>query len=95
MTRKPQKGGKRKRQTPGLNRSILDTGWGLLRSMVEYQLAECNGVFVKVPIVKGKPSQTCPNYGHQEPKTSDQREHHNANCGYIPVIDVAASKVMV
>ncbi len=51
MTRKAKKG-KRKAQKTGLNRSILDTGWGMLRGMIEYKLAECNGVFVEVPTVK-------------------------------------------
>lgn len=95
MTRKARKGSKRKRQKSGLNRSILDTGWGLLRGMIEYKLAECDGVFVEVPTVKVKPSQTCPNCGYQELKTLDQREHHCAKCGYTDDRDVAAAKVML
>lgn len=55
MTRKAKQGSKRKRQKTGLNRSILDTGWGLLRGMIEYKLAECGGVFVEVPTQKVKP----------------------------------------
>lgn len=69
--------------------------WGMLRNMIEYKLAECDGVFVEVPTVKVKPSQTCPNCGRQEPKTLDQREHHCAKCGYTDDRDVAASKVML
>jgi putative transposase len=95
MTRKAKKGSKRKRQKTGLNRSILDTGWGLLRGMIEYKLAECDGVFVEVPTIKAKPSQTCPNCGHQEKKTLDHREHHCAKCGYTDDRDVAAAKVML
>lgn len=93
MTRKAKKGSKRKRQKAGLNRSILDTGWGMLRGMIEYKLIECDGVFVEVPTQKVKPSQTCPNCGHQEPKTLDQREHHCAKCGYTDDRDVASAKV--
>jgi putative transposase len=93
MTRKAKKGSKRKRQKTGLNRSILDTGWGLLRGMIEYKLAECDGVFVEVPTVKVKPSQTCPNCGHQEPKTLDQRTHKCTQCGYTDDRDVASAKV--
>lgn len=93
MTRKAKKGSKRKRQKTGLNRSILDTGWGMLRGMIEYKLTECSGVFVEVPTQKVKPSQTCPSCGHQAPKTLDQREHHCAKCGYTDDRDVAAAKV--
>ncbi len=94
MTRKAKKG-KRKAQKTGLNRSILDTGWGMLRGMIEYKLAECNGVFVEVPTVKVKPSQTCPNCGHQEPKTLEQRTHECKQCGYTNDRDVAAAQVML
>ena len=93
MTRKAKQGSQRKRQKTGLNRSILDTGWGLLRGMIEYKLAECGGVFVEVPTQKVKPSQTCLNCAHQAPKTLDQREHHCAKCGYTDDRDVAAAKV--
>jgi transposase len=89
------KGLERKRQKTGLNRSILDTGWGLLRGLIEYKLAECDGVFVEVPTQKVKPSQTCPNCGHQEPKTLDQRTHECKQCGYTDDRDVAAAKVML
>ena len=95
MTRKAKKGSKRKRQKTGLNRSILDTGWGLLRGMIEYKLTECNGVFVEVPTQKVKPSQTCPNCGHQEAKTLDVRIHDCVKCGYVEDRDVAAAKVML
>jgi putative transposase len=95
MTRKAKTDSKRKRQKTGLNRSILDTGWGLLRSMIEYKLTECNGVFVEVPTQKVKPSQTCPNCGYQEKKTLDQRLHECKKCGYTDDRDVAAAKVML
>jgi putative transposase len=95
MTRKASRGSKRQRQKTGLNRSILDTGWGLLRGLIEYKLVECDGVFVEVPTQKVKPSQTCPNCGHQEPKTLDQRTHECKQCGYTDDRDVAAAKVML
>jgi putative transposase len=95
MTRKAKRGSKRKHQKTGLNRSILDTGWGLLRGMIEYKLAECDGYLVEVPTQKVKPSQTCPNCGHQEPKTLDQRTHECKQCGYTSDRDVAAAKVML
>jgi len=94
MTAKAKRG-TRKRQKAGLNRSILDTGWGMLRSMIEYKLTECDGVFVEVPTVKVKPSQTCPACGHQEPKTLEQRTHECKQCGYTSDRDVAAAQVML
>jgi putative transposase len=95
MTRKAKKGSQRKAQKTGLNRSILDTGWGMLRGMIEYKLAECDGVFVEVPTQTVKPSQTCPNCGHQSKKTLDQRLHECKECGYTDDRDVAAAKVML
>lgn len=79
MTRKAKKG-KRKRQKTGLNRSILDVGFGMLRSAIKYKVIESAGVFVDVPIKKIKPSQTCPQCGTQKPKSLDERIHH-CDCG--------------
>lgn len=95
MTRKPKKGSKRKRQKTGRNRSMLDVGMGALRSAIEYKLAEAGGIFMEVPTQKVKPSQTCPNCGHQEKKTLDQRTHQCKECGYTDDRDVAAAKVML
>lgn len=95
MTRKPKKGSKRKRQKTGRNRSMLDVGMGALRSAIEYKLAEAGGIFVEVPTVKIKPSQTCPNCGHQEKKTLEQRTHQCKKCSYTDDRDVAAAKVML
>lgn len=95
MTRKPKKGSKRKSQKTGLNRSILDVGWGMTRSMIEYKLSECDGVFVEVPTKTVKPSQTCPKCGHQEEKTLEQRIHECKKCGYTNDRDVASAEVML
>ena len=77
------KNGKRKHQKSGLNRSILDVGMGMLRSAIEYKLIEAGGVFVEVPTVKVKPSQTCPTCGHQEKKLLSQRVHDCPKCGLV------------
>jgi putative transposase len=95
MTRKAKQGSKRKRQKTGLNRSILDVGMGMLRSAIEYKLAEANGIFVEIPTVKVKPSQTCPNCGHQHKKDLSEREHLCSKCGYQADRDVAAAQVML
>lgn len=94
MTSRAKKG-KRKRQKTGLNRSILDVGMGMLRSAIEYKLIEAGGVFVEVPTVKIKPSQTCPRCGHQEKKTLEQRVHDCVLCGCVEDRDVAAAQVML
>lgn len=89
------KKGKRKRQKTGLNRSILDVGMGILSSAIEYKLTESGGVFIEVPTVKVKPSQTCPNCGHQEKKILEQRVHDCPKCGLVEDRDVAAAQVML
>jgi transposase len=94
MTAKANKG-KRQRQKTGLSRSVLDVGMGMLRSAIEYKLIESGGIFVEVPTVKVKPSQTCPACGHQEKKSLEQRVHDCAKCGYIEARDVAAAQVML
>ena len=94
MTAKPKKG-KRKRQKTGLNRSLLDVGMGMLRSAIEYKLIEAGGYLVEVPTLTVKPSQTCPNCGHQEKKTLEQRIHDCPKCGLVEDRDVAAAQVML
>ena len=83
-----------KRQKAGLNRSILDVSFGMLRSAIEYKLQEAGGVFVEVPTQKVKPSQTCPSCGRQEKKTLDERIHQ-CDCGCVLDRDVAAARVML
>jgi putative transposase len=95
MTRKAKPGSTRKRQKTGLNRSILNVGMGMLRTAIEYKLGEANGVFIEVPTQKVKPSQTCPNCGHQAKKTLSERVHHCQQCGYTADRDVAAAQVML
>lgn len=90
MTRKGKS-----RQKTGLNRSMLDVGMGMLRSAIEYKLAEAGGIFIEVPTLKVKPSQTCPQCGHQEKKSLEQRVHHCQQCGYVEDRDVAAAQVML
>lgn len=74
MTKKAKKG-KRKRQKTGLNRSVLDVGMGMLRQAIEYKVLEVGGLFVEVPTLKVKPSQTCPSCGLQSKKELSERIH--------------------
>jgi putative transposase len=70
-------------------------GMGMLRAAIAYKLAEAGGFFVEVPTLTVKPSQTCPNCGHQERKSLEQRVHHCQQCGYVEDRDVAAAQVML
>ena len=95
MTRKAKKGSKRKAQKTGLNRSMLDAGIGNLTKAIEYKLQEAGGFLVKVPTKTVKPSQTCPDCGHQRKKELSERVHNCSECGYTDDRDVAAAKVML
>lgn len=94
MTSKAKKG-KRKKQKAGLNKSILDVGFGMLRSTIKYKVEQIGGVFVEVPTKKVKPSQTCPKCGHQHKKTLDVRVHECSVCNYRQDRDIAAAEVML
>jgi putative transposase len=94
MTARAKKG-KRKKQKAGLNKSILDVGFGMLRSAIQYKVTEAGGVFVEVPTKTVKPSQTCPNCGNQHPKTLDERVHQCKVCGFSLDRDLAAALVML
>jgi putative transposase len=92
MTRKATKG-KRRKQKAGLNKSILDVGFGMLKAAIKYKVEEGGGQFIEVPTKKVKPSQTCPKCGHQQPKTLDERIHQCSECGYQQDRDIASAEV--
>ena len=92
MTRKAKR---RKRQKTGLNRSLLDVGIGNLKSLIQYKVTEAGGFYIEVPTQKLKPSQTCPNCGHQKKKALSERVHNCDQCGYICDRDVGAAMVML
>ncbi|MFQ4143283.1 RNA-guided endonuclease InsQ/TnpB family protein [Chlorogloeopsis sp. ULAP02] len=94
MTSKAKKG-KRKKQKAGLNKLILDVGFGMLRSTIKYKVEQIGGVFIEVPTRQVKPSQTCPRCGHQHKKTLDIRVHDCQHCGYQQDRDIAAAEVML
>ncbi|MDJ0530932.1 MAG: transposase [Xenococcaceae cyanobacterium MO_207.B15] len=95
MTRKAKSGSKRKRQKTGLNRSLLDVGIGNLKSLIKYKVTEAFGFYIEVPTKKLKPSQTCPNCGHQKKKALSERVHSCEKCLYTCDRDVAAAMVML
>ncbi|WP_414565651.1 MULTISPECIES: RNA-guided endonuclease InsQ/TnpB family protein [unclassified Anabaena] len=95
MIRKSKKGSKRKHQKTGLNRSLLDVGIGNLKDLIKYKVSEAGGFYIKIPTTKVKPSQTCPNCGHQKKKSLADRVHHCEKCEYQCDRDVAAAMVML
>lgn len=91
MTRKPRRG-KRKRQKAGLNRSILDVGWGMMSGMLSYKEAEAGGTYLEAPTVQLKPSQRCPSCWTVKPKTLAERVHV-CPCGCTGDRDVISALV--
>jgi putative transposase len=96
MTAKAKKE-KRKAQKSGLNRSILDVGFGKIGQMLEYKLAEAGGFYVESPTQTLKPTQRCAKCWELTPKTLADRVHicSNPNCNHTEDRDVNAAQVNV
>lgn len=68
-------------QKSHLNRSILDQGWGMFRSQLEYKLEWNGGMLLAVP--PENTSRTCPNCGHiSEHNRKTQSQFACVSCGY-------------
>ncbi|MBW4486679.1 MAG: transposase [Trichocoleus desertorum ATA4-8-CV12] len=95
MTRKAKKGSQRKAQKTGLNRSILEVGFGMIGQMLSYKLVEANGFYVESPTRQLKPTQRCAKCWELTPKPLATRVHICANpeCGHIADRDVNAAQV--
>jgi putative transposase len=89
------KKGKRQRQKAGLNRSILDVGFGMIGQMLEYKLVETGGFYVESPTQTLKPTQRCAKCWELTPKTLGDRVHicSNPNCQHTEDRDVNAAQV--
>jgi putative transposase len=94
MTAKPKKG-KRKAQKAGLNRSILEVGFGIIGQMLQYKLAEASGFYLESPARILKPTQRCAKCWELTPKTLADRVHvcSNPNCQHTEDRDVNAAQV--
>ncbi|PPT06598.1 Mobile element protein [Geitlerinema sp. FC II] len=90
MTRK---GKKRKRQKAGLNRSILETGFGTIGDLLSYKSAEAGGFYVESPTRQVKPTQRCAKCWELTPKTLSDRVHRCQHCGHVEDRDVNAAQV--
>lgn len=84
MTRKGNKRSRRKRQKTGLNRSILDVGFGTLNQMALYKIIGKGGLHLTIDTRKVKPSQRCPNCGtvHKEWAELGNRHHVCDDCEF-------------
>lgn len=94
MTSKAKKG-KRKQQKAGLNRSILEVGFGIIGGFLEYKSAEAGGFYLESPTQTLKPTQRCAKCWELTPKTLSDRIHvcSNPNCGHTEDRDVNAAQV--
>jgi putative transposase len=82
--------GRRVRQKAGLNRAILDQGWGLFRTMLAYKLADRGGRLVEV--LAAYTSQTCACCGHVEAANRpSQAVFACVRCGHTANADANAA----
>jgi len=82
--------GKRVRQKSGLNRAILDQGWGEFRRQLEYKMAWAGSILLTVPA--HHTSQTCPCCGHvAQENRQTQAKFLCVDCGYAENADVVGA----
>ena len=86
--------GKMVRQKAGLNRAILDQGWGGFRIMLGYKLAERGGVVIEVPAAYT--SQTCAECGVVDARSRlDQARFVCTACGHEVHADTNAAIIIL
>jgi len=82
--------GKMVKQKSGLNRSILDQGWGEFRRQLEYKVSWNGGMLLAVP--PHNTSRTCPCCGHiAKENRITQAVFLCVNCGYENNADVVGA----
>lgn len=85
-----EKHGKKVKQKSGLNRSILDQGWGEFRRQLDYKLRWNGGILLAVP--PHNTSRTCPSCAHV---SKDNRRTQSlflcVGCGYENNADVVGA----
>ena len=84
------KKGRRSFSKTGLNRSILDQGWGEFRRQLDYKLAWNGGHLIAVP--PQNTSRTCPSCGHVSAENRQtQARFACVQCGYENNADVVGA----
>ena len=82
--------GKRVKQKSGLNRAILDQGWGEFRRQLDYKVQWNGGILLAVP--PQHTSQTCPACGHvSKENRQTQAKFLCSDCGYENHADVVGA----
>lgn len=82
--------GKMVKQKSGLNRSILDQGWGEFRRQLEYKVSWNGGMLLAVP--PHNTSRTCPCCGHvSKDNRQTQAQFLCVDCGYENNADVVGA----
>jgi putative transposase len=77
-------------QKRGLNKAILDQGWGEFDRQMAYKMAWKGGVYIKVPAFYT--SQACPSCGAVDKENrKTQAKFHCVHCGYSADADVNAA----
>ena len=78
----------------GLNRSILDAGWGQLARFLAYKAASAGRELVRVP--PAGTSQTCAACGHRHRENRVDRDHFSCvSCGHEDHADANAAAVVL
>jgi putative transposase len=86
----PEQPGKNVKAKSGLNKSILDQGWGEFRRQLEYKQAWRGGLVVAVP--PQYTSQTCPCCGHvSADNRRTQAQFRCVECGFKENADVVGA----
>ncbi len=92
MTRK---GKKRNKQKAGLNKSILDVGFGTLNKMITYKVEGKGGLVFFLPTRELKPSQRCPECGTVHKQWAElSNRYHICECGFEMPRDKTSTVVM-
>jgi putative transposase len=82
--------GKKVRQKSGLNRAILDQGWGEFRRQLDYKVSWNGGILLAVP--PHNTSRTCPCCGHvSKDNRLTQAKFLCVDCGYENNADVVGA----
>lgn len=83
--------GRNVRAKSGLNKAILDQGWGMFRLQLAYKLAWNGGLLVKVPA--HHTSQKCNQCGHTTPQNRQSQESFCCSeCGHKDNADMNAAR---
>lgn len=82
------------KQKSGLNRAILDQGWGMLFRMLDYKMADLGGKVYAVPA--RSTSQTCPICGHVSALNRlTQATFECTKCGFHANADYVAANIIL